>query len=343
MNHPKLSIVMPVFNHPDLVIEMVGSIRRNSFEDWELLMVDDGSSDDAYQAIADYVSQDVRIKYQCRDSEPKGAPTCRNIGFSQACGEYLAFFDSDDYIAPYCLGQRVAALEAHPELDFMVFRSGIYRDGRLDDTPQLYAFGYPIYRDDVAAFCARSLPFIVWNNLYRRSSLERADISWDVLLLSLQDADFNIRAIVSGLKYAYSDSPADYAYRLLTSASVSKRICSKEHIESNLHAVQRMYQVVQQRYGHLYDQRLYRGLQYVYVQVSRDHYDQVLVSGLKDLLVRYSPKWSHLFRLQMAMTRCLMHLLPYRRARQIPMFGYLLSNYLREKTISDRISKTIKS
>ena len=79
MNHPKLSIIMPVFNHPDLVIEMVGSIRRNSFEDWELLMVDDGSSDDAYQAIADYVSQDVRIKYQRRDSEPKGAPTCRNI------------------------------------------------------------------------------------------------------------------------------------------------------------------------------------------------------------------------------------------------------------------------
>ena len=157
-----LSIVMPVYNHADYVIEMLRSIQENTFQDWEVIAVDDGSTSEHYDQISAFAQQDARIHYMKREQQTKGAQTCRNEGLLQAKGEFICFFDSDDYIAPHGLEQRVKALRERPDLDFMVFRSASYREGRFDTTPSFNTYGYPIFKDDVAAFCARKLPFIVW-------------------------------------------------------------------------------------------------------------------------------------------------------------------------------------
>ena len=148
-NQVVLSIVMPVFNHPDDLKTMLNSILANTYQEWELLAVDDGSNEDTKETLRQYSNQDGRIHFIERNREPKGAQTCRNIGFEQARGEYIVFFDSDDYIAPYCLEQRVREIEAHPEQDFIVFRSGTYYDNTFHQEPNKFNYGYPIYKDDI--------------------------------------------------------------------------------------------------------------------------------------------------------------------------------------------------
>ena len=119
-----LSIVMPVFNHPQELKVMMDSILANSFADWELIAVDDGSDESTLSMLADYASNDNRIHFVSRNRNPKGAQICRNMGLEMARGKYVVFFDSDDYVAPYCLQQRVELMEEKQELDFMVFPSG---------------------------------------------------------------------------------------------------------------------------------------------------------------------------------------------------------------------------
>ena len=102
--HPLLSIVIPVFNHPNLVKVMIDSILLNVFTDWELLVVDDGSDAFTLSFLNDLTRDDSRICLLHRGEKPKGAVTCRNIGMDAAQGSYIVFFDSDDYITPQCLG-----------------------------------------------------------------------------------------------------------------------------------------------------------------------------------------------------------------------------------------------
>ena len=319
-----LSIVMPVFNHTDDLKTMLNSILDNSYQDWELLAVDDGSDEETKETLKQYATQDRRIKIIQREREPKGAQTCRNTGFELARGEYIVFFDSDDYVAPYCLEQRVKELSKHPELDFMVFRSGTFCDNAFHQEPDKLNYGYQIYKDDIEAFCSRTLPFIVWNNIYRRTSLLKRNISWDTHLLSLQDAQFNLECILSGMLYAYSSLPPDYGYRTFSKDSVSKQILSVAHYGSNLYAATRFYALIQQRYGHCYDHALYRGTMFLYVKVSRTGVHKDYNLHLASLVQSFSPLWGTLFRWQMRLTHFLCKIMPLTPARRLPILNYLL-------------------
>ena len=77
---PVLSIVMPCFNHSELISEMIDSIIANDYNDWELLAIDDGSETNHLAVLNNYEARDARIHVIKRDRLPKGAPTCRNIG-----------------------------------------------------------------------------------------------------------------------------------------------------------------------------------------------------------------------------------------------------------------------
>lgn len=133
---PRLSIVMPIYNRPDVLKVMLESIIINDYDMWELLAVDDGSDETTRALLSDFAAADSRIRLIFRDRHPKGAQTCRNIGLDMARGEYIIFVDSDDYVAPYCFTVRVAEMDSHPEMDFMIFPSGIF-DGSFSPRPYL--------------------------------------------------------------------------------------------------------------------------------------------------------------------------------------------------------------
>lgn len=331
-----LTIIMPVFNHRDEVRTMIDSIRANDFCGWELLAIDDGSEEDTLQLLYHYAEEDSRIRVVRRDRQPKGAQTCRNIGLEMARGEFVIVFDSDDYIAPYCLRQRVEMLSKRPELDFMVFPSGVYVDEKFVTASHPYDFGYRVAEDDVKMFASRRLPFIVWNNIYRTESLRRNSLTWDDRLLSLQDADFNITAIAAGLRYDYADGALqDYGYRIITTSSISKKINSQAHVDSHVLANSKMYDAVRRIAGHKWDSALYDGMLRIYNQgMTGKGINRSLADALAESVRERNSRHSRLLRMQISLTALLQKILPARLSRQLPVAFYLIreSRWRKKKT-----------
>lgn len=337
MNSPTLSIVMPFFNQEELVTTMIDSIVANDFRDWELLAVDDGSEPETHKNLCLRYQADERIRFILRDREPKGAQTCRNMGMEMSSGRYIVFFDSDDYVAPHCLSNRVEQMESHPDLDFMVFRSGtaLQQGGKtvFDPKPTDLTFGYPIYKDDIRAFCTRFLPFVVWNNIYRRDSLLKHGITWDTRLLSLQDSMFNLQCLLGGMRYAYSPTLPDYGYRLATPGSVSKKLKSKAHLDSHLYITEQFFTLVQQRYGHRHDHAICRGAKLIMLQADRsENLYKEFNLAMADVARKHSKTWGTLFCIQVRLFHLLCQILNHNRARQIAFLGFLLWAKMKEKS-----------
>ena len=320
-----ISIVMPVFNCTEYVRIMIDCILANTYQQWELWAVDDGSETDTLELLKSYSERDERIHFIQRNRSPKGAQTCRNMGMELAQGEYIIFFDSDDYLTPTCLQTRIDAIRQHPELDFMVFPSGVVNNNIFSTDANQYAYGYPVFKDTLGAFARRTLPFVVWNNIYRLDSLRKIGVSWDTSLRSLQDADFNVTTIVEGLSYEYFRGEPMFGYRIDANVgSVSKKAVSVEHQASTLYAIEKFYKTYQQHFGHKYDAALYHGVLTLYNWIMTDGMNWDYAQRMAQTVSRYSPCYGLWFRMQIAVSRVLGTFLPKKRARQIPMLSFLV-------------------
>ena len=107
---PRVSVIIPTFNRADLVKQAVDSVLRQTVTDYEVIVVDDGSTDGTRQALED-VTPPVRYYFQ----KNRGVAAARNLGIEEARGEYLAFLDSDDLFEPGFLEAVLATFAAHPE------------------------------------------------------------------------------------------------------------------------------------------------------------------------------------------------------------------------------------
>lgn len=111
---PNVSVIIPAFQAQDTLERAVLSVRAQTFADWELIIVDDGSTD-ATPDIAKKLSEsDQRIRFYSQENQ--GPAAARNNGVSRANGEYLAFLDADDEWMPYKLDGQVAVLSQYSEI-----------------------------------------------------------------------------------------------------------------------------------------------------------------------------------------------------------------------------------
>ncbi len=125
---PTISVIIPTFNRCGLLKEAVESVRRQTLEDLEIIVVDDGSTDDTASMVAGI--GDARVKYFYK---PNGGPaSARNVGLRNAAGEYVAFLDSDDLWTPEYLALLVGALERNSDYGAAYTTLvQVYPDGRV--------------------------------------------------------------------------------------------------------------------------------------------------------------------------------------------------------------------
>lgn len=109
---PKVTVVIPVYNREKYVGDAIASILAQTFTDFELLVIDDGSTDGSQEVVRSYC--DPRVRLVCNEIN-QGIPKTRNTGIRLARGEYLAFLDSDDRACPKRLMKQVAFLDGHPD------------------------------------------------------------------------------------------------------------------------------------------------------------------------------------------------------------------------------------
>ncbi len=149
---PKISVIMPVYNVEKFVSDAVRSVLDQSFEDFELLIIDDQSPDNSIRICEKFRDQRIHI---IRHAENRGLAGARNTGIREARGKLLAFIDSDDCWHPDKLKLHVRHLEADPELGVSFSRSAfINADGTLNAcfqmprlsglTPEYYLCRNPI-------------------------------------------------------------------------------------------------------------------------------------------------------------------------------------------------------
>jgi len=106
-----VSIIIPTYNREDVLLETLNSVLNQNYINWECIIVDDGSTDNSLNIIEKKIKEDRRFIFLQRDVLVKGAPVCRNIGFSKSIGDYILFLDSDDIIAQNFLEYQVETLK----------------------------------------------------------------------------------------------------------------------------------------------------------------------------------------------------------------------------------------
>jgi len=203
----KVSIIIPVHNRAGELPETLDSIRAQTSDDWEAVIVDDHSTDGALDVARRYEREDARFRSIQLPDPKRGAPAARNFGVQNASGEFVIFLDSDDLLSPNAVEVRLRFIEAKPELDFAIFKLQLFRK-TPGDIPHLW--NADTGEGDLLRFLKGDSPWGTASAIWRRSSLtkirqpfESTDTTelWDEQALSGQDWEFHIRALASGLTF----------------------------------------------------------------------------------------------------------------------------------------------
>ena len=125
----KVSLIIPVYNVENYLDKCLKSVEGQTYKDTEVIIVNDGSTDNSPKIIEDYVSQNEN--FHCYTIKNSGIGGARNFGLTKATGEYIVFLDSDDYITEDCLEKFVAAAQKN-DSDIVVCNSyDVTEDGNI--------------------------------------------------------------------------------------------------------------------------------------------------------------------------------------------------------------------
>ena len=112
-----VSVVIPTYNRAAKLVEAIESVQAQTYRLWEIVVVDDGSTDSTREQIARRFGDDERIRYTAQEN--RGASAARNRAIQLAEGEVIAFLDSDDLYFPFFLERHIDVYKRHPEADIV--------------------------------------------------------------------------------------------------------------------------------------------------------------------------------------------------------------------------------
>jgi glycosyltransferase involved in cell wall biosynthesis len=202
-----VSIIIPTYNRAVSLSKAIQSVLNQTWTDYELIVVDDGSTDDTAAVVAHI--DDRRVHYL--QSEHVERSAARNIGLSAATGEFIAFLDDDDQFLPHRLAYQVTYLNAHREVD--VVASGIYLQREGESRRTAWSVGRKDEEVTLPA-CFRGKRPSLFACLFHRSLLDRMDQWFDLDLILVEDVDFVLRLILTSKQRAMWLPGLIYVYQM---------------------------------------------------------------------------------------------------------------------------------
>ena len=198
---PKVSIIMPVYNGARFIGQAIGSVLAQTWQDWQLLVIDDGSTDDTPELLARFADLRVTVVRQ----ENQGESVARNAGLELVEGKYVAFLDADDLYLPNALADLAAYLDAHPAVD-VVLSDGYFCDERGRPLMRLSEHRPGPYTGDILEPLVLNPSVIsgIICTMTRRAAIERADVRFDPALVIGPDWDFWIH-LARHARFGYLD------------------------------------------------------------------------------------------------------------------------------------------
>lgn len=215
MESPFFSLVMPAYNCEDTIGQTIESILQQSFSDFELMIVNDGSTDQTATVIQRYTETDSRVRLK---SIPNGGPgNARNVGIKKASGKYLFLIDADDQLEQGNLALRAAILEEHqPDLIVGSYETNVMDheeivDKRQTIAPDMLLNSKAAFLEQVYPLMDKQLMYVIWNKVYRLDIIQKNNIEFPPYN-SCEDRIFNLRyfehvekcVVTSQILYHYS-------------------------------------------------------------------------------------------------------------------------------------------
>ena len=205
-----VSIIIPVYNTERFLGEVLTDLLEQTYSDYELIIVDDGSTDNSLDILEEAASHDGRIKVF--HSENKGAGSARNLGLDMATGEYVQFLDSDDRFDAQLLEKTVSKAD-ELNTDILMFDVQCFRDGdgknmfsewfvRRDKLPDKEVFSWKDCPDTILNLSYS----VVWNKLIRRDIIEKCNLRFEETLYG-NDIFFVHRIMLESTRISFLDVP----------------------------------------------------------------------------------------------------------------------------------------
>lgn len=239
MTTPLVTIITPLFNKEKYIEETIFSVKSQTYEHVEHLVIDDGSDDDSYVIAQSLSNSHDWLRVWRRNAQRSGAQACRNEGIMHANGDYIIFLDADDVLGETCIQNRVEYMQKHVDLDFAVFQQYIFHDSPGDsdivvnvtcdkkyDLIRFYKF---IVNVDV--------PWVNSAPIWRMESILKNKIYWDEEYLCYQDVLFHISAIVKGLAYSIVESAPDCYWRRQVDGNIGSNLKKPNYIISTINLI----------------------------------------------------------------------------------------------------------
>ena len=280
-NNPKISIIVPIYNAEQYLDRCMRSVYAQTFTDYEIILVNDGSSDRSAELCCRYAAQDERIRYI--EKENGGAGSARNAGMDAAQGEYLAFPDADDWFEPEMYGE-LYALAKSGGYDMVFSGVNYYKQtgrnsteySRTQNIPEVAYHDRETCRRNIMTFFPTTTIFDVpWNKLYKRSIVTENNIRFTDIR-RCQDAMFNLE-FFHHINSAASVAKAYYNYMENTGADVRRKF-PKDYIDVVIFYYTRLMEIMTS-WG-------------VYHGDIRRHYDSTFVLSVYSTADRFdNPRW----------------------------------------------------
>lgn len=209
MEQPLVSVIIPTYNRAHFIGQTLDSVLAQTYENWECIVVNDGSTDYTDELLEFYTEKDARIQYYNRPLDrPKGANASRNYGFELSKGEYINWFDSDDLMDNVKLSKQVGILEKNRSLKFCTCEYGLYND-------KLELIAHRSFKSSnlLEDYILGKAFFNFQTSIFRKNSLFEKPL--DESLYKAQEMEF--------------------FFRFLERESINYRILNKEFVKVRLH------------------------------------------------------------------------------------------------------------
>lgn len=210
MKNPLVSIIIPVYNAERYISHCLDSIAGQTFQSMELIIVDDGSTDNTSAIVQVYLSHYSWFK--CITQTNKGPGESRNSGIAASRGKYIAFIDADDYIAPYFV-EVLFNLAEDNMADIAVCNFYILLPNGLHFAYPFFTFSHIINGSEGArkTLSMLNLPGVVWNKLYLRDLFIDYDIKFPSIYY--EDAITVFMLMINAKTVAATKKPCYYYLR----------------------------------------------------------------------------------------------------------------------------------
>jgi len=233
-----VSVIIPTYNRADLIIETLDSIAKQTYRPIELIIVDDGSTDNTKKLLENWADkhdegQQLRAKFLFETN--KGAPAARNLGLTHSHGEFIQFLDDDDVLSPKKIEEQVSMIAGLPT------RAAVYGPWRyFKAQPNQIDLYQPVgsytKKDPLASWISGEFFVPHFSLLWRRRDIA-ANGPWSETFLVNQDGEYAMRFLSNDGKLVFCRSAWGY-YRLYDhqDANVSHRK-TRESLESRFRII----------------------------------------------------------------------------------------------------------